>query len=313
MAPLRRYLQLTPHTVIEVRIYLDNPSDLHRWLLNPSPRTHPVILPMLIQTVRPLVLPKLREESDARNGKAKGKGGKGKKKGIKDVIVTAEFEVSIFLTEGGTSHQILRKRKFFNEGKRERLGKVGGKMTGESKHGPVLVEDDDGEATQSAEVRREEDDEEEKIRLTDVPMEEADVDEIGNRRRERGQGNDLSRDEGTAHADTTQARHFLSSSSSSGSETPPRPATSRETLSVPEAEVDSKKKLALNTSYEGFSIYGRILCLVVKRKGGPAPRSSGGAGAKAGHGGPGRGQTMVEDWITSTQVQVGGLEDGADD
>ena len=29
---------------------------------------------------------------------------------------------------------------------------------------------------------------------------------------------------------------------------------------------DEKKKLGLKTSYDGFQIYGRILCLVVKRK-----------------------------------------------
>lgn len=36
-----------------------------------------------------------------------------------------------------------------------------------------------------------------------------------------------------------------------------------------EEEEDEKKKLSLKTSYEGFQIYGRILCLVVKRKGQP--------------------------------------------
>jgi hypothetical protein len=50
--------------------------------------------------------------------------------------------------------------------------------------------------------------------------------------------------------------------------------------------------MALSTSYDGFSIYGRILCLVVKRKGmvkGKQPAA-------------GAGQAMMEEWIASTQV-----------
>lgn len=78
MPPIRRYLRITQYSVLECRIYLDNPADVHRWLLNSkSP-----VLPRVIEAVRPLVLPKLREE----NARAKaGKGGK--KKGWKDVVV----------------------------------------------------------------------------------------------------------------------------------------------------------------------------------------------------------------------------------
>lgn len=78
MPPIRRYLRITQYSVLECRIYLDNPADAYRWLLNPrSP-----VLPRVIEAVRPLVLPKLREE----NARAKsGKGGK--RKGWKDVVV----------------------------------------------------------------------------------------------------------------------------------------------------------------------------------------------------------------------------------
>jgi len=51
---------------------------------------------------------------------------------------------------------------------------------------------------------------------------------------------------------------------------------------------DDKKKLGLNTSYDGFSIYGRILCLVVKRRGARIP-------------GPASSQQMLENWV-STQA-----------
>lgn len=78
MAPIRRYLRITKYSVLECRIYLDNPALADSWLLNP--RTP--VLPRVIESVRPLVLPKLREE----NHRSKGKGGS-KKKGVKDVVV----------------------------------------------------------------------------------------------------------------------------------------------------------------------------------------------------------------------------------
>jgi hypothetical protein len=66
--------------------------------------------------------------------------------------------------------------------------------------------------------------------------------------------------------------------------------SAEDTEDVPEEEQEDKKKMALNTTYDGFQIYGRILCLVVKRKD------------------PGRGKqmepspVMMEDWISSTQA-----------
>ena len=77
MAPIRRYLRITKYSVLECRIYLDNPALAQTWLLNPR---NPV-LPRVIESVRPLVLPKLREESE--RSKSKGK----KKKNVKDVVV----------------------------------------------------------------------------------------------------------------------------------------------------------------------------------------------------------------------------------
>lgn len=80
MAPIRRYLRITKHSVLEVRIYLDRPADAEAWLLK---RGDPA-LPRVIQAIQPLVLPKLREE----NERGKGRGGaKARKKGVKDVVV----------------------------------------------------------------------------------------------------------------------------------------------------------------------------------------------------------------------------------
>ena len=79
MAPIRRYLRISKYSVLECRIYLDNPADAQRWLLNPRDP----VLPRVIESVRPLVLPKLREENERSKGKGKGK----KNKGVKDVVV----------------------------------------------------------------------------------------------------------------------------------------------------------------------------------------------------------------------------------
>lgn len=56
---------------------------------------------------------------------------------------------------------------------------------------------------------------------------------------------------------------------------------------------DDKKNFGLTTNYDGFSIYGRILCLIVKRKG---PRTSTGGAVMARSS-----QKMLENWV-STQA-----------
>jgi hypothetical protein len=56
---------------------------------------------------------------------------------------------------------------------------------------------------------------------------------------------------------------------------------------------DDKKKLGFNTTYEGFSIWGRVLCLFIERKGGPGKKP---------YGVPGNSQALMQDWI-QTQEQ----------
>lgn len=84
MAPIRRYLRITKYSVLEVRIYLDDPALADTWLLDPRK----AILPRVIQAVRPFVLPKLREENERSKGKSK------KAKGVKDVV--SEGQSSLF-------------------------------------------------------------------------------------------------------------------------------------------------------------------------------------------------------------------------
>jgi hypothetical protein len=80
MPPIRRYLRITKYSVLECRIYLDNPADGPRWLLN----SRDPALPQIMKSVKPYVLPKLREERE--RTKEKGK----KVKSVKDVVVEGE-------------------------------------------------------------------------------------------------------------------------------------------------------------------------------------------------------------------------------
>lgn len=101
---------------------------------------------------------------------------------------------------------------------------------------------------------------------------------------------------------------------------PPAAKRRRGDASEHEGPRDDKKKLAMDISYEGFAIYGRVLCLVVKRredigggKGKGIAGTTGRAGASSsttpgwdGRGGRGGGEGgragMMENWITSTQL-----------
>jgi hypothetical protein len=76
MPPLRRYLRVTRNSVLEVRIHLDHPANT-AWLLD---GTNPA-LPRIIAAVRPLVLPKLREEFERGGSKAAARN-----RQVKDVV-----------------------------------------------------------------------------------------------------------------------------------------------------------------------------------------------------------------------------------
>jgi len=190
--------------------------------------------------------------------------------------------VSIFLTELSTRHSLLTKQKTFEEGG-GRLKSNADKMTGTS-NVPIEVQDD----TAPVVVREESDESEGKLDLADIPTaEDATADEMGRRRRDkrRRSSDGLFVSDGAVDDDgPTQ-------------QTPPSKRKKQEgdhgpTVGQSDEVEDDKKKMALNTSYEGFSIYGRILCLVVKRKGtGRGKQAAAGAG-----------QAMMEGWIASTQV-----------
>jgi hypothetical protein len=287
MAPIRRYLRITKYSVLECRIYLDNPSLAESWLLNPR---NP-ILPRVIESIRPLVLPKLREE----NERSKGKGGK--KKGVKDVVVegehpalsvrrklilTEDFEVSIFLTETSTRHSLLTKQKHFHEPKKTGIQSNSSKLTGATNDTAIDVEE-------APIIRREDSEEEEAaLNLQDIPAAEealSDTDDLfvseeeGPRRSKRARRTNTELDDDFSPVPSPETEP-LSKRRKEDSE-----------VSPDVVETDDKKKMGMETSYDGFSIYGRVLCLVIKRKDkkGKNPAVIGG-------------QQAMEDWITSTQM-----------
>lgn len=149
----------------------------------------------------------------------------------------------------------------------------------------------------------------------DVPMEVGDEDDMPSVREESQDNTDIALADIPAAGDGPSdivprsprpdegGSLFLSDESASETETGQsrrnRGIKEESTHPAPAEGEDDKKKLALNTTYDGFSIYGRILCLVVKRKGMARGKELAG----------GAGQAMMEDWISSTQAAEGQIMD----
>lgn len=193
---------------------------------------------------------------------------------------TDDFEVAVFLTETSSRHSILRKMKTAKTEK-GRLGTTNGKLTG-TRDVPVEV----GEGAPGLVL--EESEESEGVRMTDIPSVAGD---------EVHRSAALTKEE-------TQEGLFVSDDSDEGNGIAEETSPSKKNGKRPVEEddgggEDDKKKLGMDTTYDGFSIYGRILCLVVKRRGTAKGKELAG----------GAGQAMMEEWITSTQMGEGQLMD----
>lgn len=193
---------------------------------------------------------------------------------------TDDFEVAVFLTETSSRHSILRKMKTAKTEK-GRLGTTNGKLTG-TRDAPVEV----GESAPG--LITEESEESGGVRMADIPSAAA------------GEADETA----TLAKRESQEELFISDNSSEGSvDAQETPSLKDKGLGpVGEAEnggEDDKKKLGMDTTYDGFSIYGRILCLVVKRRGTAKGKETAG----------GTGQAMMEDWIASTQIGEGQMMD----
>jgi len=166
-------------------------------------------------------------------------------------------------------------------------------------------------------LRREESDEDAVVALEDIPA----IEEVAapaatarqsKRRRQRGSTGAavaVIPDSSDEEADDTDDDLFVDNAdpATDGDEDAEEPPSKRRRDD--HADKDDKKKLAMDISYEGFAIYGRVLCLVVKRRETAARGSSGllmasGTGSKAQSQVTAAlgGQAVMENWITSTQM-----------
>lgn len=232
--------------------------------------------------------------------------------------VVDEFEVSIFLTELSTRHSILTRRKVFKSQK-PRMGNTAGTMTGETREAPVEIGGE--EEGEEVAIREEAEDATEGLRLGDIPAAAADDNDADGkhadtRAEERGAGTTKKRPRRPSSEEDAQQDEegeeglFLSDDSGSSdthfqTQIPPqskrqKPAAATTAAGTEEdgAADDTKKKKALDTTYDGYAIYGRILCLIVKRRGVVRGKEVQG----------GTGQAVMEEWVRSTQV--GGGEEG---
>jgi len=228
-----------------------------------------------------------------------------------------DFEVSIFLTDLQTRHALLTKQKTFSDNStRKQAGNLKSWVTkrGLTHEDAIDVDtnkDGDRDGDEDGVVIRQESDDEGGFSENGPAAKKRRRDDDGH---ENGNGNgdstaaqdedslfihsepDVSSDEGFNPAPTKRRRKAANNDD-------------EEDAINSDDSPDDKKKLGLNTSYDGFSIYGRILCLVVKRRGGPTGRGRGaGIGGGADGEGGGQGQQMLDTFL-STQAEGGGRMD----
>lgn len=148
-----------------------------------------------------------------------------------------------------------------------------------------------------------EDDDDEPINLDDIPESTGDINQAVSLNPTKRRRDDPSEDAVSNPSDSDSDASVQFASASSAKRTK-RSGRNRTADQGEDLEVqDDNKKLGLNTSYDGFSIYGRILCLVVKRKG---PRSH-----TSGSSVPTSSQQMLENWV-STQAAAEHVDDDED-
>lgn len=187
-----------------------------------------------------------------------------------------DFEVSIFLTETSTRHSLLFKQKHFHDPGKAKIKSNSSKLTGDTDDTPIEVED----GPDMPVLRREES--EEDVNLGDLPP--ADFPEV-----EELFVPEDDDDNGRSRRSSKRPRATGDDGEDSSSDSEEMPEAKRKKEEEDEERGDDKKKMAMSTTYDGFAIYGRVLCLIVKRK------DTKGKAVPAG-------RAMMEDWITSTQM-----------
>lgn len=180
------------------------------------------------------------------------------------------------MTDTSSQHSLLTKSKHFREPNKKDLRSNSSKLLGATNDSVI---EDNGETI----VIQEENDGD-TLNLSDIPDAEFedDVEETTDAL--------FVTDDEPHPSKRTRAMTSELSDSGQGS-IPLAKRTKLQVGSVSDDQADDKKKMAMDTSYDGFSIYGRVLCLIVKRKDNKS-KTLDRAGVQA----------MMEDWIVSTQM-----------
>lgn len=191
------------------------------------------------------------------------------------------------MTETSTRHSLLTKQKHFREKLPGMMHSNSSRLINETNSQPVDVD-----ADEFAPIRLEEDDNEESgITMDNIPL-ASKFDSMANSEARKPSTTEMDQniEFGTSvEPINVDDEHALSSHHLLGREL----GNDSDEDNIQE---EDKKKLAMDISYEGFAIYGRVLCLVVKRRGtGKASQASASQS----------GQAKMENWITSTQIPIG--------
>lgn len=262
--------------------------------------------------------------------------------------LTEDFEVSIFLPETNTRHSLLYKHKHFRDKAQTKLTSNSSKLTGVSRDAPIDVEGEEalfGGSDPVPLIRREETEDNNVIDLDNIPTlaqdeadaafgrddTEAEVTSARRSKRRRSEGQpigggigDADQGDGDGDFEIGDIHTGLTDDENEGSDEDDmfvdqrplkrrkegEPEPERESEPVVGVRGDDKKKMAMDISYEGFAIYGRVLCLVVKRRGGGIKSTASNRSQTATQLG---GQAMMENWITSTQMPPADGAEVADD
>ena len=215
-----------------------------------------------------------------------------------------DFEVSVFMMETDTRHAVLKKQKHFreakNKGRRVDIDALTGNSTGDA-----IDVDAQG-------LLREESDGVEGLSLSDIPSAPEAEKEIGENDDDLVETQDPNQHSDTQPplrrsgrskrpraASNASDSLFVSQSPESspafGTQRPPSKRAKPTAVDEEDEPADDKKKMDMRTTYDGYSIYGRILCLIVKRRGDGIVMAASGK-KQAG------GQASMENWISSTQA-----------
>lgn len=193
----------------------------------------------------------------------------------------------MFLTETSTRHSLLTKRKHFRDKGPRMMQSNSTKLIGETNIVPVDVDGGD----EMPGLREEDGDDGDDVRLSDIPVASAQT----RSKRHRDNDNSNARTQNShVEAEGQDAIEIDSDADEPASKRTRFPDDPDE-----DEDEDDKKKLTMDVSYEGFAIYGRVLCLVVRKRENKTPRPRQDSTNKP------EGQASMENWITSTQIPIG--------